>query len=60
MSGWIEVCETVDVPRLEGRRVVVRGFHIGVFHTDEGFYAIGDVCPHMAVPSTTGSWRTAS
>lgn len=54
MSDWIEICATGDVPRLEGRRVVVRDFHIGVFNTDEGFFAIGDVCPHMGGPLHDG------
>lgn len=54
MSDWIEVCTTDDVPRLEGRRIVVRDYYIGIFHTDEGFYAIGDVCPHMGGPLHDG------
>ncbi len=54
MSYWIEICATEDVPRLEGRRVVVRDYHIGIFNTDEGFYAISDVCPHMGGPLHDG------
>ncbi len=54
MSDWIEICATDDVPRLEGRRVVVRDYYIGVFNTDEGFFAIGDVCPHMGGPLHDG------
>lgn len=54
MSDWIEVCNTEDIPRLEGRRVVVRDYYIGVFNTEDGFYAIGDVCPHMGGPLHDG------
>ena len=54
MSRWVEVCAEEDVPRLEGRRVVVEGFFIGVFNTEEGFYAIGDVCPHKGGPLSDG------
>lgn len=54
MSRWIEVCAEEDVPRLEGRRVVIDGFYIGVFNTEEGFYAIGDVCPHKGGPLSDG------
>lgn len=54
MSYWIEICAADDVPRLEGRRIVVRDCHIGIFNTDEGFYAISDVCPHMGGPLHDG------
>jgi nitrite reductase [NAD(P)H] small subunit len=63
MSRWVEVCTEEDVPRLEGRRVVVNGFHVAICNTEEGFFAIGDVCPHMGGPlsdgdvaATTVSW----
>ena len=51
---WVEVCAADDVPRLEGRRVVVNGFHLAVFNTEHGFYAICDVCPHMGGPLSDG------
>lgn len=54
MSAWTEVCKTEDIPFLEGRRVAVDGFHVAVFHTGEGFFAIGDVCPHMGGPLSDG------
>lgn len=54
MSRWVEVCAADDVPRLEGRRVVVNGFYIAVFHTEQGFFATGDVCPHMGGPLSDG------
>ncbi|HET7478921.1 MAG TPA: nitrite reductase small subunit NirD [Rubrobacteraceae bacterium] len=54
MSRWIEVCATEDIPRLEGRRVVIECFRIGVFNTEEGFFAIGDVCPHRGGPLSDG------
>jgi nitrite reductase (NADH) small subunit len=54
MSNWIEVCAKDDVPHLEGRRVVINGFFVAVFNTEEGFYAIGDVCPHMGGPLSDG------
>ena len=40
MSSWIRVCSVDDVPFLEGRRVVVKGFYVGVFNTEEGFYGV--------------------
>src|SRR3954452_7603265 len=54
MSRWVEVCAENDIPRLEGRRVVVNGFYVAIFNTEEGFFAIGDVCPHMGGPLADG------
>ena len=54
MSRWIEVCAAEDVPWLEGRRVVVNGFYVAVFNTEEGFFAVCDVCPHMGGPLSDG------
>ena len=53
-SNWIKVCTVEDIPLLEGRRTKIEGFYVGVFHTEEGFYAIGDVCPHMGGPLSDG------
>ena len=53
-SSWVEVCAEEDIPHLEGRRVVVNGFYVAVFNTEEGFFATGDVCPHMGGPLSDG------
>ena len=53
-QSWVEVCAEEDVPFLEGRRVVVNGFYVAVFNTEEGFFAVGDVCPHMGGPLSDG------
>jgi nitrite reductase (NADH) small subunit len=54
MSNYVEVCAEDDVPYLEGRRVVINGFYVGIFNTEEGFYAISEVCPHMGGPLADG------
>lgn len=54
MSNWIKVCVEGDVPLLEGRRIVVEGFRVALFHTEEGFYAIDDACPHRGGPLSDG------
>jgi len=54
MSNFVEVCAEDDVPYLEGRRVVINGFYVGIFNTEVGFYAIGEVCPHMGGPLADG------
>lgn len=52
--AWVEACRADDVPPLEGRRVVIEGYHVGIFHTEDSFYAISDVCPHMGGPLSDG------
>lgn len=54
MSKFVEVCAEDDVPYLEGRRVVINGFYVGIFNTEEGFYAVSEVCPHMGGPLADG------
>jgi nitrite reductase (NADH) small subunit len=54
VSRWVEVCTEEDVPHLEGRRVVIEGSNLGIFNTEEGFFAIGDVCPHKGGPLSDG------
>lgn len=53
-SAWVKVCAEEDVPLLEGRRVVVDGYLLAVFRTEEGFYALHDVCPHRGGPLSDG------
>lgn len=59
-GGWKRVCAVEDVPILEGRRIVVGGFHVAVFNTEEGFYAVGDVCPHLGGPLSDGEVAMAT
>ncbi len=54
-QSLVEVCAEDDVPYLEGRRVVVNGFYISVFNTEEGFFATGEVCPHIGGPLADGN-----
>jgi|SRR5215212_6763103 len=53
-GSWVRVCGEDDVPFLEGRRVEVEGFYVGVFNTEEGFFAAYDVCPHRGGPLSDG------
>lgn len=53
-ARWARLCGEDDVPRLEGRRVEVEGFYVGVFNTEEGFFAVYDVCPHRGGPLSDG------
>ena len=54
MSDWIDV---VAEPALaEGGHVVVEvdGTEVAVFKTDEGIYAVGDVCTHDGAEIASG------
>ena len=53
-NRWIRVCAEDDVPFLEGRRVVIEGYHVAVFRTNDGLYALHDVCPHRGGPLSDG------
>ncbi len=51
---WTRICAEDAVPFLEGRRVEVGGLYVGVFNTEDGFYAVYDVCPHRGGPLSDG------
>jgi hypothetical protein len=46
----VKVCAAEDIPLFEGRRTRIESSYVGVFHAEDGFYAIGDVCPHIGGP----------
>ena len=53
-ARWVRLCGEDDVSPLEGRRVDVEGFYVGVFNTEEGFFAVYDVCSHRGGPLSDG------
>lgn len=52
--GFTGVCRTGDVPLGEGRPVAVAGRRVAVFHTEAGWYALDDSCPHRGGPLSDG------
>lgn len=48
------VGRAADVPLLEGRSVSIAGQRVAVFHTPDGYRAIGAVCPHAGGPLADG------
>jgi nitrite reductase (NADH) small subunit len=50
----IRVCGVDDVPVGEGRKVVVDGHSLAIFHTPQGWYALDAACPHLAGPLADG------
>lgn len=43
-----------DIPYLEGRSVAVDGRRVAVFHTEHGFRALDNACPHLGGPLADG------
>jgi len=46
MSAWIRIAALADFPPGSRRVVDVDGVRVAVFHIDDGFHAIEDVCTH--------------
>lgn len=46
MSDWVKVAPLADFPAGTRRVVEVDGASVAVFHLDDGYYAIEDVCTH--------------
>ncbi|MFN3821175.1 MAG: Rieske (2Fe-2S) protein [bacterium] len=51
---FVAVGKVDDFPVGKGRKVVVDGREIAVFHLQEGFFAIDDTCPHQGAPLSYG------
>ncbi len=45
-DGFTPILRESEVPKGEGRLVVLGAKRLAVFHTDEGFFACDDECPH--------------
>ena len=50
----VGVCRTADVPLGEGRAVTVADRRVAIFHTEGGWYALDDSCPHRGGPLSDG------
>jgi nitrite reductase (NADH) small subunit len=50
----IRVCGVEDVPRGEGRAVVVEGRRVAVFRAEDGWFALDATCPHRGGPLADG------
>lgn len=46
MSDWTRVARLDEFPPGERRVIEVDGVSVAVFHLDDGFFAIEDVCTH--------------
>lgn len=46
MTAWMKVASAADFPIGERRVLEVEGVRVVVFHLEDGFFAIEDVCTH--------------
>lgn len=54
MSEFVEVLNTSDLPVGRVKAVTVEGRTIAVYHTDSGFHATDNTCPHRGGPLAEG------
>lgn len=46
MSDWVRVAAVTDFPPGTRRVLDVEGVQVAVFHLEDGFHAVEDVCTH--------------
>jgi len=54
MAEFTTVAKVGDIPRGTGATFPVGDRLIALFHTDEGYHAIDDICPHMGASLGSG------
>jgi nitrite reductase (NADH) small subunit len=54
MADFQTVAKVGEIPAGEGRSFPVNGRIVGVFHVDESYFAINDICPHMGASLASG------
>ena len=54
MAEFTTVCRVDEIPPGEAKTVEINGKLVALFHRDDGFHAIDDVCPHMGASLSTG------
>ncbi len=52
--AWTKVCAVGEIAPGTSRLCEAGGQKIAVFHTDEGFFALDDHCPHRSGPLSEG------
>lgn len=51
---FVEITKTPDVPLGRAKSFVVGGRTIAVYHTNDGFFATDNTCPHRGGPLAEG------
>ncbi len=44
-----------EIPQGERLQAELGGFHVGIFHLSDGFFALENICPHQKGPVCTGN-----
>ncbi len=52
--SWIRVTPASSIPLREGRAVQIGAVSVAIFHTDSGFLAVENRCPHRDGPLADG------
>jgi NAD(P)H-dependent nitrite reductase small subunit len=52
--GWTVACASGEVAEGTSRLCELGGLKIALFHTNEGFFALDDHCPHRSGPLSEG------
>lgn len=54
MTKWIRLTHMDNIPPREGRVVRIANLELAVFHTEDGFLAVENRCPHGGGPLADG------
>ena len=54
MAEFQTVAKVGEIPAGEARSFPVNGRLVGVFHVDDTYFAINDICPHMGASLSSG------
>lgn len=55
MEEYFKVAKVADIPEGQGRGYEVNGLPIGIFNLGGNFYAISNLCSHVAAPLSEGT-----
>jgi nitrite reductase/ring-hydroxylating ferredoxin subunit len=54
MMAFTKVATTEELPPGTAMSVLFNGIKVALFHLDDVYYAIGDICPHRGGPLSEG------
>ncbi len=55
MSTKTRVCTVAELPIGQSKRAEINEREIALFHTDDGFFALDNTCPHKGGPLAEGT-----